>query len=233
MPRRMSVWPVAIQTRTPLGMGIIARPEPSERAAAHRRPPRYRRARVCLRQVRSRSCLRRGADGSQRARMERPRLTPPRRRLDLNRQKNRTAPSPGASTRACLLQVKSKLCETPCRRATSETTAPGTRVSSTMRAFASALHRRRRSTPRTLPCITLTLRLDLRSHLSVRHPHGKAVHAGGIPSELASAEIFTLGSSAAMTVRLRRRPTPTPLNDRGALIPFGKPQRTGSDRFCT
>src|SRR6267378_1282148 len=36
MPRRMSVWPVAIQTLTPLGIGIIAGSE-------HRGPASYRR----------------------------------------------------------------------------------------------------------------------------------------------------------------------------------------------
>src|SRR6266850_2476617 len=38
MPRRMSVWPVAIQTLTPPGIGIIAASEAQAPAAALRRP---------------------------------------------------------------------------------------------------------------------------------------------------------------------------------------------------
>ena len=54
----------------------------------------------------------------------------------------------GASiARACRRQVKRRLAETPFRRATSETFAPGTSVSSTSRIFSSDDHRRRRSTP--------------------------------------------------------------------------------------
>jgi hypothetical protein len=44
-------------------------------------------------------------------------------------------------------QVNTKLAEIPCRRATSETFAPGASVSSKMRALSSRDHRRRRSTP--------------------------------------------------------------------------------------
>ena len=61
---------------------------------------------------------------------------------------------PGSSTRARLRHVKSRLCATSCRRATSLTTAPGISVSSTIRTFSSLLHRRRRSTPRTFPSIS-------------------------------------------------------------------------------
>ena len=60
----------------------------------------------------------------------------------------------GPAVRASLRQVKSRLCATPCRRATSLTTAPCIRVSSTIRAFSSLLQRRRRSTPRTFPSIS-------------------------------------------------------------------------------
>ena len=45
MPRRMSVWPVAIQTLTPLGIGIIAVSEAQEPAAAPQRPRPGQRAR--------------------------------------------------------------------------------------------------------------------------------------------------------------------------------------------
>jgi len=38
MPRRMSVWPVAIQTLTPLGIGIIATSEAQAPAAVPRNP---------------------------------------------------------------------------------------------------------------------------------------------------------------------------------------------------
>ena len=61
---------------------------------------------------------------------------------------------PGSGVRACLRHVKSRLCATPCRRATSHTTAPGISVSSTIRAFSSLFQRRRRSTPRTFPSIS-------------------------------------------------------------------------------
>ena len=60
----------------------------------------------------------------------------------------------GSVVRASLRQVKRRLCATPCRRATSLTTAPGISVSSTIRAFSSLLHRRRRSIPRTFPFIS-------------------------------------------------------------------------------
>jgi hypothetical protein len=61
---------------------------------------------------------------------------------------------PGSGVRACLRHVKSRLCATPCRRATSHTTAPGISASSTIRAFSSLFQRRRRSTPRTFPSIS-------------------------------------------------------------------------------
>ena len=61
---------------------------------------------------------------------------------------------PASGARACLRHVKSRLCATPCRRATSHTTAPGISVSSTIRDFSSLLQRRRRSTPRTFPSIS-------------------------------------------------------------------------------
>jgi hypothetical protein len=60
----------------------------------------------------------------------------------------------GSVVRACRRQVKSRLCATPCRRATSLTTAPRASVSSTIRAFSSLLQRRRRSIPRTFPSIS-------------------------------------------------------------------------------
>lgn len=47
----------------------------------------------------------------------------------------------GSVMRASLRQVKRRLCATPCRRATSLTTAPGISVSSTIHAFSSLLHR--------------------------------------------------------------------------------------------
>lgn len=47
---------------------------------------------------------------------------------------------------------------------------PGGMRNGMRRAFASALYRRRRSKPRTLPCIIPTLRLDLRSHCSAQSP---------------------------------------------------------------
>ena len=49
--------------------------------------------------------------------------------------------------RACRRQVNTRLAEMPLRRATSDIFAPGTSVSSTIRAFSSDDHRRRRSTP--------------------------------------------------------------------------------------
>ena len=61
---------------------------------------------------------------------------------------------PRSTARACLRHVKSRLCATPCRRATSQTTALGISVSSTIRDFSSVLQRRRRSTPRTFPSIS-------------------------------------------------------------------------------
>src|SRR6202161_4094327 len=61
---------------------------------------------------------------------------------------------PASGARACLRHVKSRLCATPCRRATSHTTAPGISVSSTILDFSSLLQRRRRSTPRTFPSIS-------------------------------------------------------------------------------
>jgi hypothetical protein len=61
----------------------------------------------------------------------------------------------GSTVRASLRHVKSRLCATPCRRATSLTTAPGISVSSTIRAFSSLPQRRRRSIPRTFPSISV------------------------------------------------------------------------------
>ena len=61
----------------------------------------------------------------------------------------------GPAVRASLRHVKSRLCATPCRRATSLTTAPGINVSSTILAFSSLLQRRRRSIPRTFPSISV------------------------------------------------------------------------------
>ena len=60
----------------------------------------------------------------------------------------------GSAVRASLRHVKSRPCATPCRRATSLTTAPGASVSSMIPAFSSLLQRRRRSNPRTFPSIS-------------------------------------------------------------------------------
>ena len=54
MPRRMSVWPVAIQTLTPLGIGIIAVSEAQGPAAALQGPRPGQRERDSRRQARSR-----------------------------------------------------------------------------------------------------------------------------------------------------------------------------------
>jgi hypothetical protein len=61
--------------------------------------------------------------------------------------KRGTTAAPAPIARACRRQVKRRLAEMPLRRATSETFAPGTSVSSTSRVFSSDDHRRRRSTP--------------------------------------------------------------------------------------
>jgi hypothetical protein len=60
---------------------------------------------------------------------------------------NRGAIVGGPPVRACRRQVKTRLAEMPLRRATSDTFAPGTSVSSRIRIFSSDDHRRRRSTP--------------------------------------------------------------------------------------
>jgi hypothetical protein len=60
----------------------------------------------------------------------------------------------GSAVCASLRHVKSGRGATPCRRATSLTTAPGISVSSTIPDFSSLLHRRRRSIPRTFPSIS-------------------------------------------------------------------------------
>ena len=77
-----------------------------------------------------------------------------RHRVDLKRKQNRAVFPARSGARACLRHVNIRLCATPCRRATSHTTAPGISVSSTIRAFSSLLQRRRRSTPSTFPCIS-------------------------------------------------------------------------------
>jgi hypothetical protein len=70
-----------------------------------------------------------------------------------NEEEIRTAANRGTTAavswraRAWRRQVNTRLAEIPCRRATSETFAPGASVSSTMRALSSPDHRRRRSTP--------------------------------------------------------------------------------------
>lgn len=62
---------------------------------------------------------------------------------------------PKALVRACRRQTVSRLGCTSCRRATSMTLAPGSRLSSTTRRFSAVVHRRRRSGPdRTAALLT-------------------------------------------------------------------------------
>src|SRR5271156_5509818 len=102
MPRRMSVWPVAIHTRTPLGIGIIVRSERSEPVEAHRRPTRCRRARDYRSQARSPSPRTSFVVRSSLPANVLPRRTGRRRhRSDLDRQQNRVV-SPARTFRARL-----------------------------------------------------------------------------------------------------------------------------------
>ena len=126
MPRRMSVWPVAIHTRTPLGIGMIVRPERSEPAEAHRRRRCCRRARGSRSQFDFDDARPRSASARRRARRSR-RLHPDGAAIAPISTGSKTEPSllAGSAVRASLRHVKSRLCATPCRRATSLTTAPG------------------------------------------------------------------------------------------------------------
>ena len=122
----MSVWPVASQTRTPLGNGIIVRPAPAAPSRSSSDRPRRRSAPARHPAARSRSTPRRS-------------VRPARPRPSAGAGKAAggaivTAAKPGtaavgagrsASARSCLRQVKSWLVLTPYRRATPCTVPPG------------------------------------------------------------------------------------------------------------
>ena len=80
-----------------------------------------------------------------------------------------TAGAPSPSTLASRRQTKIRDRETPCLRATSETFAPGAKLSSVIRAFSSSDQRRRRSTPSKISTrigVYTTLSTSLRSYSS-------------------------------------------------------------------
>ena len=86
-------------------------------------------------------------------------------------------------TLASFRQAKISPRETPCLRATSETFAPGVKLSSMIRAFSSSDQRRRRSTPFKISTGTGVypiLRTSLRSHLRRSTNTDKAVKIGCI-----------------------------------------------------
>ena len=151
IPLRMSVRPVASQTRAPPGNGIIARPAP---AAPPRPPPDRPRPRSGPGRhppARSRSAPRGPAPRRHRWR---------RRRRDRDRgeawhPRRRLRPIPA---RKRFRQAKSWLGLTPCRRATPCTVSPGPRVSATSRRLSSS-DQRRRACPRKISTIRSPQRL--------------------------------------------------------------------------
>ena len=124
MPRRMSVWPAAIHTRTPVGSPIIAAPKLDN----------------CRHQCRGRR--RRNAHANVAPEFDRERwnigsrsLAPIRRNHNLGKPRRSTpqiAPPP----------INLPGNHFP-RRATSRTEAPGAKASATINRFCSGLHRRR------------------------------------------------------------------------------------------
>jgi hypothetical protein len=94
-----------------------------------------------------------------------------------------TAGIASPSTLASFRQAKISPRETPCLRATSETFAPGVKLSSMIRAFSSSGQRRRRSTPFKISTGTgvySILRTSLRSYLRPSTKTDKAVNIGCI-----------------------------------------------------
>ena len=131
MPRRMSVWPVAIHTRTPLEIGIIAATAPSKHAST---PPSRRPTTQEF--VRPR-----------RARSQSGRLIQPGcrrcRRIILTGRIGASFFGSAGSKPHCRRQVNSWLAFRSCRRATWVIEAPSSRVSSMIRRFSSRVQDRR------------------------------------------------------------------------------------------
>ncbi len=145
-PFRMSVWPVASNTRTPLG-GIIADQERQELDPTHRHPPSGQPERSVRREVDFNQPA--GVAGSPRTSLTPSGHTAAHRPLrirfaDRDRDKSRFRPAaPRRPSRACRRQLNKRLFAISRRRATSQTTVPGPKLSSTIRILSSCRQRRR------------------------------------------------------------------------------------------
>ena len=151
MPRRMSVWPAASQTRTPVG-------NRDHRAQRRQHAPQRGGADPLAdadhRAVRQRDLDRprprrlRPAAGSRGRRCRRERLRLRRVRRDPHRHEHRRRLRPPARRAAPGRATDhSRLRLTSCRRATSTKRAPGLSASATIRSLSSSRQWRRRSTP--------------------------------------------------------------------------------------